>query len=307
MRDYEYLSRFETPCAILTLRWGLSLLIGLFVLADAQGVEPSIRSGQPSVDNQGRSPSLVSASSSFVVRSYRGGPAAESMLAECRRLKREFDELWFPASETTPWSPRCEVVLHGARASYLAAVGRGGGMTRGSSLLEFQGARIVTRRIDLLIDDDHEATALRHELMHVVLAGHFKQSLPRWVDEGLATLADPAEKRRRHRDDLDYALQTETQMPLIRLLALEQVRSSEELAVFYGQSLSVVQFLVQRRGRDEFVRFVRAALDRGYDRALRETYEIDGIAHLQRLWHRHLPLDGDGSRLLTIDDSGSRR
>ena len=50
-------------------------------------------------------------------------------------------------------------------------------------------------------------TALPHELTHLILADRFSpRQVPRWSDEGMAVLADPAEKQRLHLRDLRQAL-----------------------------------------------------------------------------------------------------
>ncbi len=89
------------------------------------------------------------------------------------------------------WEPKCYIVLHPTAESYLREVGEGQ-MTAGSSLIEFAGNRLVTRRVDLRADHpEGYLGALAHELTHVVIAERFiERQIPRWADEGMAVLAD---------------------------------------------------------------------------------------------------------------------
>lgn len=71
------------------------------------------------------------------------------------------------------WKPRRRVVLHASKRSYLDAAGRGARSASGSSLVDHMDGRIVSRRIDLVVDNRQRTTALPHELTQVVLADEF--------------------------------------------------------------------------------------------------------------------------------------
>jgi hypothetical protein len=228
---------------------------------------------------------LVVNSDQFVVRTYVGGPAANELLDACEQLRKDLQETWIEQTRQIPWRPRCEVVVHASRAGYQQAVGRGSGQTYGSSLIRFSRGQVVVRRIDLLPNAEGRATALPHELAHVVLADRFQGCQPpRWADEGVATLADDCEKRRLHLRDCQYALHAGTAFPLSELLRLEHCSSRDQMAAFYGQSVSLVSFLIECDTPASFLSFVELAADKGYDRALREIYGIDSVTTLQYRW-----------------------
>lgn len=225
---------------------------------------------------------------SFVVRSYRGGPAAHGVLEQCQLLREQLQKTWLGTAPCEPWKPCCEIVLHATRTSYMQAVGRGGSQSSGSSLIRTDGDKITKRRIDLLVNQHRQLTALSHELTHVVLADRFgADQAPLWADEGIATLADSAAKKSLHQKDCLEALRNGTSLRIVDLLELEQFRSPHQVPAFYGQSLSLVQFLAEHGEPSEFVSFLELAKERGYDRALREAYGIDGISHLETLWREY--------------------
>jgi hypothetical protein len=180
-------------------------------------------------------------------------------------------------------------VLHPTAESYLREVGEGQ-MTAGSSLIEFTGNRLVTRRVDLRADHpDGYLGALAHELTHVVVAERFvERQIPRWADEGMAVLADTQGKQDLHHADLRLARTNRTTFRLVELMQLENYPDATRQATFYGQSASLVRFLVARGGEHAFVGFLTKSHEIGYDAALRDVYKFSSMGELEQHWSRHL-------------------
>ncbi|MGV3484855.1 MAG: hypothetical protein ACO1RT_10600 [Planctomycetaceae bacterium] len=225
----------------------------------------------------------------FIVHVYHGGPAVGDVLKLCEASRIELQRVWHADNAPTAWSPRCEIFVHASREHYLAAVGQGGGQTRGSSLIQLDNNRVTVRRIDLLMDPQAGLTALPHELTHVVLADRFLgDPPPHWLDEGIAMLADTRHKQMLHYRDCQEALVSRTALSLADLLTLEQFTSAEQMPAFYGQSLSLVQMLSYRGDPQKLVAFGIDARKVGYDRALQEHFAIEGMADLERHWLKHV-------------------
>lgn len=261
------------------------LLTPAVILAGAQA---SARQHNGTPPRSSSAAPLTAASEHFVIRSYPGGPAASELLRACEEFRETFQTMWM-GRVSSAWRPRCEVVVHASRARYQQAVGRRSGQTSGSSYIRFDRGRVAARRVDLLADGEGRVAALSHELSHVALADRFPgRQPPRWVDEGVATLADSWEKQRLHHRDCQYALHADTAIPLSELLRLEQCSSYEQTAAFYGQSLSLVGYLVQCETPKRFLALVELAHEKGIDHALRETYGIDNLALLERRWRAHV-------------------
>lgn len=186
------------------------------------------------------------------------------------------------------WQPKCDIVLHGTAAAYLRAV-PGGGQTLGSSVIDVTGDTITTRRIDIRADQAGWFDGvLAHELTHLVLADLFPGSrLPAWADEGMAVMADPSGKQDAHLRDLWLAQSQRGSFRLIELLAMDDYPSPDRHAAFYGQSVSLVQYLVERGTPEQFVQFVRRGVERGYEQALRDIYHLNGVAELERHWRQY--------------------
>lgn len=224
-------------------------------------------------------------SKSFIIHSFRGGPPADDVARQCQSVREQIHAKWLGNSSMESWQPCCEVVVHATKESYVHSVGRGGTQTSGSSLIRFGEGKITRRRLDLLVDQYGRLPALHHELTHVVLADRFAGKLPpRWADEGIATLADSTTKQLLHQRDCLAALKNGTSIRMVDLLRLEEFTSHHQVPAFYGQSLSLIRFLAHYGEPLLLVPFLEQADTHGYDRALREMYDIDGVSHLEKLW-----------------------
>ena len=222
----------------------------------------------------------------FKVSSTESLSRAENLAKHAEGLRADFRRNWLGQAAGMPWTPKCEIVLHTKLGSYVSAVGRGSERTVGASLLKADNGKILRRRIDLLGGrTDFLTAALPHELTHVVVQERFaKTSMPRWADEGIAILADPASKQRRHRNDLNNAVASGTTFPAGALLTLSEYPRPDQFGVFYGQSASLTEFLVQRKTPEEFIEFIERANLSGYDFALRTCYDITSVGELDRKW-----------------------
>ncbi|MEX2140688.1 MAG: hypothetical protein WD894_15610 [Pirellulales bacterium] len=225
-------------------------------------------------------------------RSFDGDAAVRI----CETLRRSLGEKWL-GNPVADWSSRCYVVLHPTATTYVQAAGRGSEATAGCSTVKELDGLVLSRRIDLRLDrPDPLSRTLPHELTHVLLAdvmvGH---KLPRWADEGMAMLADPQDKREGHRRDFIAALNRGAALRLPAMLTMDQYPEPQQTAAFYGQSLSLVEFLIQRKGSLTLQQFLARAAKDGYQKALDETYGIRDAHELERLW------------LANVDRVGPRR
>lgn len=231
---------------------------------------------------------LVANSKNFIVESHSGRFDARKVATRCEQWREYLQAKWLGDKQHDGWNPRCVVVVHGRRENYCAAIGRGNDWSFGSSWIDTRGKQVVQRRIDLLADDAGAISAFAHELTHVVLADAFLGTQPPlWANEGIAVLADSAEKQRLHQQDLQQSLVRGNCFHCAELTLLEGYPSQERIPVFYGQSASLTAYLADLSGSEKLVPFLKQAMDRGYDRALRECFGIEGLADLQRRWHEH--------------------
>lgn len=238
---------------------------------------------------------FVSETANFRVCCVESDAIANELSRHVESLRSKLRAKWLDETVGNDWTPKCQVILHSSRQSYAAAVGRGSERTVGSSLVKIESGQIVSRRIDLIGDHvPYLSAALPHELTHVVLRDRFPLNpIPRWADEGAAMLADTSDKQERHRKDLRNALTDGTTFSAASLITTDEYPRADRWGTFYGESVSLTKFLVNRDSPARFVSFVEAAASKGYDKALRDTYGIKNVAELDHEWRRQLSVAGD--------------
>lgn len=207
----------------------------------------------------------------------------------CEDWRTKMLQTWRSQDERADWQMDCLVVVHSSRASYVAAVGRGGNFSLGSSWIEYKQQVVSKRQIDLLPGELGELSALGHEMTHVVVADYFGgKQLPRWADEGMAILADSSQKRRLHQRDLQSAIVQRQSFHAAELLAVTDYPAHARIPAFYGQSASLVAYLCRRESPAKFLEFVQLAMQQGHEHSIREVYGIAGHAELEQLWRADL-------------------
>lgn len=225
-------------------------------------------------------------SENFVVTSLSGQLSAERIARHCESMRVELSRVWCP-NKLEAWNPRCKIVVHDSRRSYLQTVGQGGAQTFGSSLIQVQHGKTLSRRIDLLLDENGDLQAMPHELTHVVMSDRFNgRQPPLWFDEGAAMLADTLHKRGLHARDCREALALGSALPLSIVLSLDQFASAKQVAAFYGQSASLTQFLCDRGGMEKVISFAIDSQQIGYAQSLQQHYRIASVDELERQWKR---------------------
>ena len=224
---------------------------------------------------------FIAASDNFHVCSLQSQAHAEQMARHCEEVRTTVTRTW--RGESKPWNPKCQIVMHGTTQDYVRAVGPGSEATLGSSLVKPSVGAVRTRRIDLRTDvADYLTAALPHEMCHVVLADHFREGPPPlWFDEGVALQYDLPEKQRLHDRDLRVGLQRGVAFPLPELLALKGYPPQDRWGVFYGQSASLVRWLLTKGTAQQLLSCVEQAPDGAVSMALREDFGLQGWREIQ--------------------------
>jgi len=227
----------------------------------------------------------------FVVRSLHPQVDAAEFAQHAESRRMELVKLWLPESDSrTDWAPRCEVVIHTSKQSYLRAIGQAASSTSGSTLIRFSEHKVVVRRIDLLATTPRQPfETISHELVHVIFAERFpKTAPPRWAEEGAALLADTVTKRTAHEKDFQTALRNGTAFRVRDLVGMSDYPPPTRFAPFYGQSLVLVDFLTRQGDPGDFLRFVEDSMEHGHDAALDRVYGISGTRELEILWQERV-------------------
>ena len=130
---------------------------------------------------------------------------------------------------------------------------------------------------------------LPHEISHLILHDFIsKQNIPIWFDEGVAQLQEPAKKEQADRI-MHTMIKRGGYIPFDVLAAWDIRKETDtgKVEVFYAQSLSVVQFLLEKYGSDAFARLCRYLRDgKDFNGALTAAYAstMSSMEDLKNKW-----------------------
>jgi hypothetical protein len=155
----------------------------------------------------------------------------------------------------------------------------------GFSTMGMNGGRIIARRINLRADHPNLLKAvLPHEITHVVLADLFPhQQIPRWADEGMAVLSEPASEQQSRAADLDDPLASGQLFKVERLMTMDYP-DGKFWGLYYAQSVSLTRYLVEQGSPTKFIEFVQRSQNNGVESELKRIYNIDGFTDLHNRW-----------------------
>lgn len=202
--------------------------------------------------------------------------------AEAARIQAS--QKWFGDVPPT-WNPRCNLYLHLTGQDYNTATHQPPSCP-GHSTVENEGAKILSRRIDLHIDNPNMIVGvLPHETTHVVLAGRFgAKTLPRWADEGMAVLSEPRHLAEKHLRNLPQHQRDRQLFAIADLMQFNDYPEGKYIGAFYAQSVSLVDYLSSMDTPQKFTRFIHDGLHTGWEPALQQHYNIQSFVDLQRRW-----------------------
>ncbi len=234
----------------------------------------------------------VAESSYFRVLHKQSPEVAEKVARVAETTRAEMSRKWF-GDKCADWTTKCDIYLHNTAAEYQQQHPKVAPGTPGHSHIESdrKTCQVVLRRIHLHCESfNWLQTVLPHETTHVVIAGQFGgPQVPRWADEGLAVLSEPAGVQDRHRANLLKCLKPGGgSFPVSDLMQMPNYPAAERVSAFYAQSVALVDFLAKQKGPVVFSQFLRDAGQKGYEAALAQHYGFQGFADLQNRWVQHV-------------------
>ena len=130
---------------------------------------------------------------------------------------------------------------------------------------------------------------LPHEITHCLLAAHFGKAIPRWADEGIALLNEPANQQAQHDNKCRELLNSGKAISLKNLLTLTEYPT--DMGVLYAQGHSVARFL-HEKDANKLLPLIAASFTGGWDKALKATYGFNDADALQTAWLAWMRLPG---------------
>lgn len=96
-----------------------------------------------------------------------------------------------------------------------------------------------------------------HEVLHTIFACRYRRAIPRWADEGAATYTESEAEQKGYRDAGLKAVGTQEHIPLSHLLAAKEYpEDARRVYIFYGQAFVLAEYLLDLKGRPEYVSFL---------------------------------------------------
>jgi hypothetical protein len=129
-------------------------------------------------------------------------------------------------------------------------------------------------------------SVLPHEINHTIFASYFRRPLPRWADEGAATLFEHRSEQLKQLHLLEQVINRANERISLRdLLSMKEYpRGQRAMLTLYAQGYTLADFLVQQKGRAAFLTLLADAERIGWEEAIRTSFDHDGIESLERNW-----------------------
>lgn len=196
-------------------------------------------------------------------------------VAEVAEFQRKKLAVEWTGKVMPAWFQPCTVQVR------VGQIGAGGETSFSFDRGEVYGWRMrVQGTLERILD-----SVVPHEVSHTVFACHFRRPLPRWADEGAATLVEHQSERRVQQVRLKQVYHSSRRYSLKRLLSIKEYpRDMQQVLTLYAQGYSLADFLVQKRGKPTFLKFLNDAHRQGWEKSIRKNYRIEGIAQLERVW-----------------------
>ncbi|MFO0809436.1 MAG: peptidase MA family metallohydrolase [Gemmataceae bacterium] len=183
------------------------------------------------------------------------------------------------------WSKPCDIYIHASAQDYAKATGKPA-TGPGHATLQMKDSSVERRRVDLRADEPNTVSnVVPHEATHLVLADLFDAPLPRWADEGMAVLAEPRSHVDRYLRTLVSSWKQGKLVPLAQVLKQPDYPDAAAITAFYVESVSLVDFLVEEKGPETLVAFLRDVQhNAGIDAAIKKHYGFANGQEMQNRW-----------------------
>lgn len=197
---------------------------------------------------------------------------AELVGQAAEHYRRELAMEWL-GSEMPRWANRCPIFVKVGEYS-----------ASGATSFNFDQGEVfgwkmnVTGTAERILD-----SVLPHEVNHTIFASHFRRPLPRWADEGAASLIEHESERMRLKKIHEQVMRTARKIPLQKLLPMREYPSeTQQVLTLYAEGYSLADFLIQQSGKPDYLRFLTQAHQANWTTALKQIYGYNSIGDLER-------------------------
>lgn len=208
---------------------------------------------------------------------------------------------WLGEALPGNWSSKCPIKCK------VGQIGAGGATTFTFNNGEVYGWHMSIQGTEERILD----SVLPHEVSHMIFASHFRRPLPRWADEGAATLVEHESERLRQTKLLNQVIRTSKRIPLRQLLNIKEYpKDMQDVLTLYAEGYALADYLVQQkgdRGKQVYLDFLDDAHRHGWDTAFEKHYGTT-VAAVEQEWTGWVmagspPLTPTGQALVAVADA----
>ena len=122
-----------------------------------------------------------------------------------------------------------------------------------------------------------------HEVTHTIFASHFREPIPRWADEGACTTVEHHSEIAKQENMLINFLRTRRGIPFSNMFAMTEY--PQDVMPLYAQGHSLAKYLIDRRGKREFIAFLETGLrSKNWPGAIEQHYGYPDLLALQNSW-----------------------
>jgi hypothetical protein len=191
------------------------------------------------------------------------------------RYRAELAREWL-GHELPRWYRPCQVTI-----THVGQVGAGGATTFTFAAGQvFNWNMRVQGSPERILD-----SVIPHEVSHTIFASHFRRPLPRWADEGAASLVEHESERNRQLLLLRQVFNTPQRIPLTQLIAMKEYPvDMQSVLTLYAEGYSLADYLVQSGGKERYLRFLQDAYDRDWNYAIHTYYGLTDVSSLEHRW-----------------------
>jgi len=204
---------------------------------------------------------------------------SEAVLEQAEAAKLSIETEWHLPS--VRWEPLCDIYLC-SNVLLVSEGGRFGESPAGHALVIKEGRRVFRRRIVLNATDSRLLRGvISHEVSHVVIGSCYSTGeAARWADEAIAMLNEPADRQAIYRESVASRLEDDGTVASEEILMSESRPRGNVTQDFYTRAFAIASFLIQERGRDSFLEFMKATEAGNSLSSLRAIYGIETFSHL---------------------------
>jgi hypothetical protein len=229
----------------------------------------------------------VKKSKHFIV--YYRGEVKSGYIDEIARQAEHYysritDYLGYRRFNFWTWDNRCRIYLYKDAQEYINSTGSIG----------WSRAHVNIRKKEINTYVNQESffdTILPHEMGHIIFREFvgFYTKLPLALDEGVACAQ---EKDNNSRIELAKAMiNWQAYIPFENLFKIDKTSLTIPI-IFYSESASILNFLLESFGRQKFIKFCRRVRDgEAWEKVLFWVYKFDNMADFEKKWIDYLKDD----------------